>query len=73
MALRVGLLVHCLVFITHEVLYRLENFSTLNKVGPVIVLGFKIQKPKLSLYYTKTDSSKETHLTWKNYGVVLSR
>ena len=44
MALRVGLLVHCLVFIIHGVLYKLENSATLNMVGPVIVLGFKIQK-----------------------------
>ena len=72
MALRVELLLHCLFFITHGVLYKLENFATLNTEGPVIVLGFKIQKPNLFLYYTKTDSRKETHLTWKNYGVVLS-
>ena len=65
-------LVHCLVFITHGVLSKLENFATLNTIWAVIVLGFKIQKPNLSLYYTKTDSSKETHLTWKNYGVILS-
>ena len=60
MALRVGLLVHCLVFIIHGVLYKLENSTTLNMVGPVIVLGFKIQKTNLSLYYTQTDLSKKT-------------